>query len=176
MGLIEMNSVIEGTIGPLRSDGAPSGGTNEVQTLTFGGTWLSGDTFRLGFGAFTTADIAWSATNNTLRDNIDAGLEALANIGVGGVTPAVGSMTSGIGTMTVTFTGNLSKLAVETMTVANITSDDGTLEVAETTPGVTATHRGAAVGALVTDTTNGKLYINTGTPLAPAWTVAGTQS
>lgn len=33
----------------------------------------------------------------------------------------------------------------------------------------------AKKGALVTDTTNGKLYINTGTLAATVWTVVGTQ-
>ena len=34
----------------------------------------------------------------------------------------------------------------------------------------------AEKGALVIDTTNGKLYINTGTKLATVWTVVGTQT
>jgi len=51
-----------------------------------------------------------------------------------------------------------------------------TIAVAETTPGVTATGRGAAKGSILTDTTNGILYINTGTALAPTWTKVGTQT
>ena len=34
----------------------------------------------------------------------------------------------------------------------------------------------AEKGALLIDTTNAKLYINTGTKAAPAWTVVGTQT
>ena len=34
----------------------------------------------------------------------------------------------------------------------------------------------AAVGAQLIDTTNAKLYINTGTIAAPVWTVVGTQT
>lgn len=34
----------------------------------------------------------------------------------------------------------------------------------------------AKKGALVTDTTNGKLYINTGTLAATVWTIVGTQA
>jgi hypothetical protein len=110
--------------------------------------------------------------------NIDAALEALTNIGTGGVTTAAGTVTSGIGTVTITFGGNLAKLAVNTITVANnsLTGTSPTLAVAETTPGVNADFRGAKKGALVTDTTNGVLYINTGTALAPTWTKVGTQS
>lgn len=48
--------------------------------------------------------------------------------------------------------------------------------VVETTPGVTATGRGANVGAKLIDTTNGVDYINTGTAYAPTWTKTGTQS
>jgi hypothetical protein len=34
----------------------------------------------------------------------------------------------------------------------------------------------AGKGSLCTDTTNGKLYINTGTTASPTWTVVGSQS
>ena len=34
----------------------------------------------------------------------------------------------------------------------------------------------AGIGSLCTDSTNGKLYINTGTRASPTWTVVGTQS
>lgn len=34
----------------------------------------------------------------------------------------------------------------------------------------------AGKGSLCSDTTNGKLYINTGTSAAPVWVVAGTQT
>lgn len=171
-----MSPVIEGGY-EYYNAGAPSAGTDEVQTLTFGGT-PTGGTFKLKFDGFTTAAITWSATNNTLRDRVDAALEALPNIGTGGVTTAVGTMTAGIGTLTVTFAGNQTKQAVNTITVADnsLTGTSPTLAVVETTPGVNATARGAAVGATLQDTTNGVLYINSGTPLAPTWTVVGSQS
>lgn len=168
---------IENSIGPYENAGVPGAGTSEVQTLTIGGT-PDGGTFKLTYDGQTTAAIAWSATNNTLRDNVDAALEALTNIGASGVAVAVGTMTAGIGTLTITFGGDLSKLAVNTITVGDnsLTGTSPTLAVAETTPGVTADFRGAKKGALVTDVTNGKLYINTGTALAPTWTVVGSQS
>lgn len=167
--------IIEGAIGaPLQNAGAPTAGTSEVQTLTIDAT---GGTFKLAFDGFTTAAISWSATNNTLRDNVDAALEALPNIGTGGVTTAVGTMTAGVGTLTITFAGNLALRAVPTITVAdNSLTGTATLSVAETTPGVNATGLGAAKGSLLTDTTNGILYINTGTALSPTWTKVGTQT
>ena len=167
---------IEGLLGPYTNAGAPVQGTDEVQTLTIGGTPTTG-TFKLAFDGFITAAIAWSATNNTLRDNVDAALEALPNIGTGGVTTVVGTMTAGVGTLTITFAGNLANMVVPPITVANNSLDgSGTVEVAETTPGVAATMRGAAKGALLIDTTNAKLYINTNTALDPTWTVVGSQS
>ena len=170
-------SQIEGSIGPYENAGVPGAGTSEVQTLTIGGT-PTGGTFKLAFDGQTTEPITWSATDATLVANIDAALEALTNIGTSGVTVADSTLTSGIGDATITFGGNLAKLAVNTITVANnsLTGTAPTLAVVETTPGVTATFRGAKIGALVTDTTNGKLYINTGTALAPTWTVVGSQS
>lgn len=154
--------------------GAPSAGTSHVVTLTFG-VGTSAGNFKLTFDGYTTANIAWSATNATLVANIDAALEALASIGTGNITTAVGTMTAGIGTITVTFTGDLAVKSLGNITV-NTQTTGGTLSTAITTQGVDATHRGAPIGATLTDTTNGKEYINTGTTLAPTWTVVGAQS
>lgn len=171
-------SQIEGGIGPYENAGVPGAGTSEVQTLTIGGT-PTGGTFKLAFDGFTTEAITFTdADDAALIAAVDAALEALPNIGAGGVTCADGTLTDGIGTITITFAGNLAKLVVPTITVADnsLTGTSPTLAVAETTPGVTADFRGCKKGALVTDTTNGKLYINTGTALAPTWTVVGSQS
>ena len=117
-------------------------------------------------------------STQSLVASIDAALEALPNIGTGGVATAVGTATAGIGTFTVTFSGaNLAKRAVNLMTSASsLTGTLPTLAVTETTPGVNATALGIAAGGLLIDTTNKKLYINTGTPAAPTWTVVGSQS
>lgn len=180
MPVISGGNIIDGGgLGtPLTNAGVPGAGTNEVQTLTIGGT-PTGGTFKLTFDGFTTAAITWSATNATLIANVDAALEALPNIGTGGVTCADSTLTAGIGDLTITFAGtNTAKKAQPLITVANnsMTGTAPTAAVAETTPGVDATFRSAPKGALVVDTTNGKLYINTGTAGAPTWTVAGTQS
>lgn len=157
--------------------GAPVAGTDEVQTITIGGT-PTGGTFKLRFRGQDTAPITWSATNATLLANIDAALEALTSIGTGGVTTAAASLTAGIGTITVTFTGANGKRVQPVMVVADnsLTGTAPTVAVAETTPGVNATHRGAPKGSQVVDTTNGIAYINTGTADAPTWTKVGTQT
>lgn len=177
MAVITGNNILPGVYEGWTSAGAPTAGVNEIQTLTIGGT-PTGGTFTLAFDGQITAAITWSATNATLVANIDAALEALVNIGTGGVTTATGTITAGIGTITITFTGNNAASAVNTITVANnsLTGTSPTLAVAETTAGVTPSGKGAPIGGEIRDVTNGKLYINTGTAIAPTWTVVGTQS
>lgn len=170
--------IIEGVKRGYETAGAPVNGTDEVQTITIGGT-PTGGTFTLTFDGHETAPITWSATNNTLLANIDAALGALPNIGSASyVTTADATLSSGIGTLTVTFVSALGKQAQPLMTAnaALLTGSSPTVGVTETTPGVTASGYGAPKGAQLTDTTNGKLYINTGTAAAPTWTVAGSQS
>lgn len=177
MAVITGGKIIEGSLEGYTSPGAPTSGTNEVQTLTFGGT-PTGGTFKLAFEGQSTAAITWSATNATLVANIDAALEAIPAIGTGGVTTAVATMTAGIGTITVTFTGNQGGRAVATMTVTSnaMTGTAPTLTVAETTPGVDATGRGAAIGATLQRLDTGVLYANTGTAIVPVWTSVGSQT
>ncbi len=155
---------------PLQNAGAPVNGTNEVQRLTIGGT-PTGGTFRLKFDGHVTAAITWSATNATLLTNIETALEALNNID--GVTMAEASLTAGIGTLDITFSGaNVGKKAQNLITVNtnSLTGTAPTLAIAEQTAGVDATHRNAAPGALLIDTTNGALYQNVSTtPEAPDW-------
>lgn len=179
MGIIQGGKIIEGAYpraGVVTNAGVPGSGTDEVQTLTFGGSPNASETFYLTFDGYETAAIAWSATNATLVANIDAALEALPNIGTGGVTTAVGTMTSGIGTITATFAGGyVSKRAVPTMS-RRLGTFSGTLAVAETTPGVDAFGRGLPTGAKAYDTTNSDEYTNTGTSNLPVWAVTGSQS
>lgn len=168
--------IIEGAFGLLQYAGTPATGTDEVQTLTLGGT-ITGGTFRITFEGATTAAITWSNVNATLVAAIDAALEALPNIGTGNVTTAVGTMTAGVGTATITFTGALAKRDVGLMTVtSSLTGTSIVTGMVTTTPGVDSGGRGAPKGALLTDTTNGILYVNTGTAAGPTWTKVGTQT
>src|SRR5512139_4020356 len=111
-----MTPQIEGHLGPYENAGAPNQGTNEVQTLTIGGT-PTGGTFKLAFDGHTSGPITWSATNATLLANIQAALDAMANVGTNGIVAAAGTLTNGIGTITLTFGGNLAKLAVAMITI-----------------------------------------------------------
>jgi hypothetical protein len=178
MPTITGNHVAEGTILTIPVAGTPTNGTSEIHTLTIGGT-PTGGTFKLAFLGSITAAITWSSTDATLIANIQAALRALPTIGTAGVTVAAGTGTSGIGTYTITFGGNLAKLlliGVITVDTNSMTGTSPTVAVAQTTPGVTATRRGAPKGSIVTSD-DGKLYAQTATtPLAPTWTVVGTQS
>jgi len=170
--VIPGNNTIPGALAHYRNAGAPTNGTTAVQTLTIGGT-PTGGTFKLAHEGFTTGAITWSATNATLVANIDVALEALPSIGTGGVVTAVGTMTAGIGTITLTFSGGnraLSPVTLITVASNSMTGTSPTAAVATTTPGVAPTARGAAAGALLIDTTNKTLYQNTGTAAAPTWT------
>lgn len=203
-------------------------GVASVQTLTFAGMKATSK-FRLSYKGQETAAITWSATSNTLRDNVDAALELLPNIGTSGVVTAVGTMTSGIGTLTVTFAkrgaqpligirdlrlteavdGTEATISAEETTVGtdgpfadsgvtvadvdlssgignfsvtfdgdaygtqvvalmevaanDLTGTDSTVEVTETTPGVTAFARGLRPGGEVVNTFDGVRYVNAGT-------------
>lgn len=163
--------------GILVTGAAPVNGTDEVQTLTFGAT-ITGGSFTATFDGETSGAIAWSSTNAVLVANIDAGLEAMANIGTGGVTTAEGTITSGAnGTVTVTFTGNNAKKNVAQMTVTeSLTGSASTLAVSTTTAGVTADGRISAKGTPLVDLATGIVYVNTGTPPAPTWTRVANQA
>lgn len=150
------------------STGTPAAGTNEVQTITFGSGQSSG-TFFLRFNNSTTPAITWSSTNATLVSSIDAALESLSKIGTGGVTTAEGSMTAGIGTITITFTGTNAHNNVPEMTVPSKTTS-GTIAVTTTTPGVVADGRTAPNGSLLVIGDTGAVYCNTGAPPSPTWT------
>lgn len=123
-------------------------GTNEVQTLTIGGT-PTGGTFAIGFTGtalntttkVVTGPITWSATNATLIANILAALQAvpaLTSPDSSNVTVAALSLTAGIGTINVTFVNGLGATDINQMTA------DGTL-LTGTSPTVAFTTATAGV-------------------------------
>lgn len=157
--------------------GTLTAGTNEVQTLTIGGT-PTGGTFKLRFEGNNTAAITWSGTNATLLANIQAALDAHPSLGTNGCVASAGTVTNGIGTVLLTFGAARAKQAVETMAVANnsLTGTAPTLTVAETTPGVNASGLYAAVGDMGVDS-SGVVYVVTAlTGPVPTWTKVGTQT
>ncbi len=107
-------------------------GVVEVQTITFAA--ITSGTFRLRFRGQLSEVITWSNVSNTLRDRVDSALEALSNIGTAGVVTAVGTMTSGLGTLTVTWAGKGPQLALE-VADKRLVGTGASMSVARTTPG-----------------------------------------
>lgn len=173
MGIISGGNIIEGSLGPYQSAGAPSAGTNAVQTATLGGTGGT-STFNLVLDGVKTAAIAWNVTNATLLAAINAALDA--KFGTAQIVATDSTLSSGLGNLLLTFSGSdVAKKVVSTMT-SEILSGALTVAIATTTPGVAASGRGAPKGATLIDTTNGLHYTNTGTPSSPTWTKTGTQT
>lgn len=120
--------------------GPYAGSTEEVQTVTEGGSGLT--SFTLTFSGQTTDAIAAGAT----AAQVQAALEALSNIGVGNVA-VTGSAG---GPFTVTFGGALANTDVAQMT-ATPTGGTGTVTVATTAAG------GATTGSSGAQTPAGHL-------------------
>lgn len=166
---VTSSGVVEGAYGGRRTNaGAPSNGTSEVQTITIGGTPTAGS-LQVGLdGGTLSAAINWTATDATLISDIQTALDGL--LGAGNTLVAAGTLSSGIGTITVTYQGDLAALNVPQLQVVSaLTGSSPTLAISTTTAGVTATHRGAPAGTECQDMTNGDVYINQGTAVAPDW-------
>lgn len=130
---------------------------DEVQTLTIGGT-PTGGTFKLEFGGEVTADITWVGNDDAaLIAAIDAALEALSTIGTDNVACADGTLTNGVGTITITFGGDLAADDVALITVNEnaLTGTAPTLAVEETTKGVSGNHSFANDGRMFVHVDNG---------------------
>ena len=151
---------------------APTAGTNQVQTLTIGGTPTAGATSNIAFTFQGVTQAAlWSATNATLTANILAAINLIPAVTSGDFTVAVGTMTAGVGTITITAAQNWAFLLFTGFTVTNnLTGTSPTATIATGTPGVTATGRGQGPGAVFNDIVNAEAYMNTGTATAPVLT------
>jgi hypothetical protein len=179
---IEGKNTIRGSQGKLRMLGAPVAGTNEVQTLTIGGT-PTGGTFNLSLNGFTSLAIPWNATNATLLASIQAALDAFKPFGAiaSQVVATAGTLAAGIGTVLLTFSGvNAAARSWPAAlgAVNNLTGAAPTLAVAITTAGVDVSFLGASTGQLLVDITpsTGEIYQNTGVPSLPVWTKVGAES
>lgn len=160
------------SFGTLTFAGTPDDGVDEVQLLTPGGT-IGGGTFTITFDGEETDPIAWDAT----IEEIEAALEALPNVGSGGVVltgddPETPTQLSDGGVVTITFAGALAGLGQPEVTVddGSLTGSTPTITPSTDTAGVRGTYRGAQGGAVLLDTTGGVIYQNTGTAQTPVWT------
>lgn len=148
----------------LTGTAAPTNGVNEVQRITPGGT-ISGGTWQITFETQQTAAIAWNATAAAVQ----AALEALSNVEPGDVVVTGGPLASAA--FDITYTRKLGGIDRTQITLqSSLTGSAPTITPSTVTAGVRGTYRGAQGGALFVDTTNGRLYENSGTAHAPVWT------
>jgi hypothetical protein len=151
----------------LQKTSAPTDGVNEVQRLTGGGT-ISGGTFDLTLdGPAALTLIPWNVTAAQLQALVDS-------------TPVPNIVVTGgpIATTPFTFTfqaeyGGLNRTQL-TASATNLTGAGHALTPSTVTGGVKGSYRGAPKGTPLTDTTNGDIYVNSGSSQTPAWTAAPT--
>lgn len=138
----------------------PTNGTNEVQTLTIGGTPSAGasSSISLTWNGLTSIAVLWSATNATFLANVQAALDGLFSAGGtsgSNCLVADATLSSGIGTATITFKGSYAATPQNLLVaVNNLTGTSPTAVVTRTTSGVTASDRSAAPGELLLFTGN----------------------
>lgn len=108
-------------------------GTNELQSVTFGGT-VSGGTFTLTLGAGTTAAIPWNST----AQEVQAALSAISTIGQGNVL-VTGSAAPDY--FNVEFRGALggTNVAAMTASAASLTGSSPTITITTTRNGAAGT-------------------------------------
>ncbi len=167
--LLGFSGVVGGVSSPQEYPGTPGAGTSAIQTLTINGSPDAG-TFRLMFQGITSVALG----NNPVNTDVQAALVALPGIGAGGVV--VTGAQGGPFTITWQAPAATPALVVSTSTLTNGGNPVAAPGIVNGTPGVAPTPAGVKKGGLVQDTTNGFLYINTGTVSVPTWTKVGTQS
>lgn len=111
--------------------GAKAGGVNEVQQLQFK-NYAAGDTFNITLESETTPSLVYSAVGATLAATIQSALEALPNVGIGGVAVA----NTGVDTYRLTFQGANAAEDVGEIAPRTLVSDQGLALGATLTQGV----------------------------------------
>ncbi|MGV0984975.1 MAG: hypothetical protein ACOYB2_10500 [Limnohabitans sp.] len=147
----------------LQHAGAPTNGASEVQRVTGGGV-ISGGTWDLDLspaGGKALTLIPWNVTAAALQALVDDDRIVVSG-GPIATTP-----------FTFTFGGSLGGLNLTQLTAsaANLTGAGHALTPSTVSGGTQGTFRGAANGSYLEDTTNGVIYLNTGTTWVPDWTV-----
>lgn len=110
--------------------GERAGGVNEVQSLTFV-DYLNGETFNITLEGETTTSIAYSTSMGGLAAAVSNALQALPNVGPGGVTVTSPSDKA----LTVTFIGDNRSDDLSEMAPTTLISEKGRVRVATVTQG-----------------------------------------
>ncbi len=123
-------------------------GISEIQELEF--VLITAGTFTLSFMDAVTDVIDWTTNDSALLDAIQDALERLQTLGIGWVSVAAGTLSSGLGTVTVTFDGG----NVRRTDVDLLVADTSALEASEgDTPDITITEDTAGVAPEDIDST-----------------------
>jgi hypothetical protein len=149
----------------LSKAGAPVNGADEVQRITPTPT-IDGGHSHVTFETKTTGEIPWNAT----KEQVQAAFEALDNVLPGDVVVTGGPLNSAF--VEIAFTKNLGGQDRTQITcdVTALTGAGHALTPSTPSAGSEGSFRGAPVGQKLEDTTNSKVYENTGTKWAPVWT------
>lgn len=158
----------------LKTTLTPASGTDAVQTVASTGT-PTGGTFRLRFGDQITEDIAY----NVSAADFELALEALSNIGGGGVAVTGSTLAGGY---TVTFAAHMAGRNVDVFSLADNSLTGGTsptVTVTNTTAGVDATFLGQSFpNDVIYSSATNLFYVNGATvgSSAPTWAGAAAAS
>lgn len=149
-----------GTGGLLLNNPANSflAGVNEVQRITIAGATAGTSQFTINFNGNVTSPITVNASDAVTAAAIDAALEALPNVGVGGV-----NVTSTVAlTFDIEFTGHLSGQDVANQIVATSVTAPGTFTPSTPTAGVAGINHTAGILSIGNDTALGTARVQLG--------------
>ncbi len=149
---------------------APTNGTNEIQRITFGGTAVDSTTFKLAWNGRVTSSILWTSDGDA---DLDTAIQhALIPIfGANNTQTVIGTLSSGVGYVNVTFIGAYAKKPVGGTMTVSVNNTSGTIAVTKPTPGVMASYRSAVSGAELIETDIPAFFRNTSTTqFSPTWT------
>ena len=161
--------------GPLTKAGAPTSGVAQVETAVIVGTITTA-----GNATFTVTSAI--VTGSPVAVTVAVALSDTAAIVAGKAAVALNANAA----VSEHFTASANSADL-ILTAKKAAANDGTLNIAyaddtsdgltddassnNTTAGVKADYRGAPVGTVLTDTTNGNLYENQGSANVPTWTL-----
>ncbi len=152
-----------------RINSAPTNGTNEIQRITFGGSTTDSSTFKIAWNGRLSGSILYQKNGDADLDSaIQHGLDGI--FGVGNTAPVIGTLSSGIGTINVTFKGAYATKPVgATMTFSN-DGTGGTNTIIVPTAGVLSSFRSAIPSAQLIETDVPTIWVNTSLTLfSPTW-------
>ncbi len=139
-------------------------GQDSVQDLTLSGSSIGG-VFRLGHDGYWTREL--DATSPNLDTDVIDALRELPHLRTSGIEHLGGTIGTGLRVRFSTHMGRR-PVALIMVDISKLTGQDTTLDVVESQQGVYPTGVGQPKGSIAVST-DGFLFINTGTGEAPVW-------